>query len=354
MAARFWVPLVVTGCVAGTGGGGTNPRFTVGSTAGLLAGDLVNIATAPGGVTGVSGTMTVSLVNDATHFEVTGTFGGTYTSGGLIGGGRWTSTSTANWGLTTGSTTAGQLAPAAGDAVTFDGLSGGGVVIPAASLNAGPNSIGSLACGAFTGTLDFSVNNPSATLTSAAGFSISGNGTRTINMGSGTFTLNSATVPWTATTTTGLTFNAGTSTLDFTATSGLAQNFGGLAYATVKIESPSPRGSFSIGGSNTFANLVALAPNCIVFPNAGTTTVTTLSITGASAANPVGIMSSSATSISTLNITNAVVLDSCAIRGITFGGAASPFTATNSYDLGQNTNVTVTGPSSGGRGVVGA
>lgn len=341
MAARFWVPLVVTGCVSGTGG---NPRLTVGSTAGLLVGTVVNIATAPGGVTGVSGSMTVSAIVDATHFEVTGTFGGTYSSGGLIGGGNWTSTSAANWSLTTGGAP-GQAAPVAGDNVTLDGASGGGTVTVAASINAGPNSLGAVACGAFTGTLDFSVNNPNLTVTGSAGFAISGTGTRTIRLGSGTFTLSSTATPWQAGTITGLTFDAGTSTLDFTNSSGLTINFGTLTYSTVKFEAiASPRNFVGISGSSTFGTISIMAPMTLELTSGTTQTLTNLSVSGASASTPVGLVSVSGTTAATLTITNAPALDSCAFRGITFTNAAS---ATNSFDLGQNTNLTVTGPSGG-------
>lgn len=272
-----------------------------------------------------------------------------------VGGtGTWDNSTTTHWSATTGGA-GGAAVPVPGDNVTLDGASGGGTVTVAATINSGPNSIGSLATGAFTGTLDFSVNNPSITISGAAGFSISGIGSgRVYHLGSGTFLLNSTTTPWTATTTTGLTtFDAGTSTLEFTASNGLAINFGGLTYATVKIDSPSPRGSFSLSGANTFSNLVLVAPSCVMFPNAVTNAVTTLTLSGASAANPIGIMSSSTTAQASLNITNAIVFDSCAVRGISFAGAASPFTATNSYDLGQNTNLTVTGPSSGGAHMIG-
>ncbi len=65
-----------------------------------------------------------------------------------------------------------------------------------------------------TGTLDFSANNNSPTMQT---FNGSGTGTRTLNMGSGTWNLTgNATTIWTTATTTNLTLNRGTSTINCT------------------------------------------------------------------------------------------------------------------------------------------
>lgn len=126
-----------------------------------------------------------------------------------VGGtGTWDNSSTAHWSTSTGGAT-GASNPGIGDAVVFDASSGGGTVTPNYNL-----SVVSITMGAFTGTLDFSANNNSPTLQT---FSGTGTGARTLNMGTGTWTItgNAATV-WTLATVTNLTFSAGTSTLQFT------------------------------------------------------------------------------------------------------------------------------------------
>jgi hypothetical protein len=351
MASKFWVPLVVTGCVSGTGG---NPRLTVGSTAGLLVGTVVNIATAPGGVTGVSGSMTVSAIVDGAHFEVTGTFGGAYTSGGLIGGGNWTSTSTANWSGSTGGAP-GSAVPVAGDAVSFDALSGGGTVTVAATFNTG-NSLGSFIFGAFSGALDFLTNSPNVTITGsgATAFSGTGAGTRTFNMGNGLWKIsNSTTTTFSMNAIGGLVFNANSSTIEITGNTASVVNFlgGGLPYNVVTFDLNTLKGGVAFSGTNSFANL-SLSPGYYSFPNGVTTTITTLTLLSASASNPISLASNTAAA-ATLSIgALSGSFDWCAFRGITFAGAASPITANDCFDLGLNTSL-IANPPSGGAHIIG-
>src|ERR1700688_4568565 len=91
-----------------------------------------------------------------------------------VGGtGTWDSSTTTNWSASTGGA-GGASVPGSSDTVTFDGASGGGVV----TVNFGGTiTLQSLTTGAFTGTLDFSVNNNSVTLTTGNGFNNSGTGT---------------------------------------------------------------------------------------------------------------------------------------------------------------------------------
>lgn len=130
----------------------------------------------------------------------------------LITGGStvsWTTINTAIWSATTGGAT-GASVPGSSDTVTMDANSGGGTVQPNYAF-----TVISITMGAYTnGTLDFSSSNNSPSMST---FSCSGTSTRTLNMGSGTFSItgNNATV-WTFATGTGLTFNAGTSTVQFT------------------------------------------------------------------------------------------------------------------------------------------
>jgi hypothetical protein len=125
----------------------------------------------------------------------------------ITGGGSvtWDASNTAIWSATSGGGT-GASVPGSGDTVTMDGSSGGGTV----TLGYNP-TVTSITMGAYTGTFAASTFSPTM-----ATFSASGTGTRTLNMGSGTWTLTgSGTTIWQFTTTTGLTFNAGSSTVDF-------------------------------------------------------------------------------------------------------------------------------------------
>ncbi len=119
-----------------------------------------------------------------------------------VGGtGTWDASDTTHWAASSNGA-AGQSVPGVADTVVFDGSSGGGTVTVNTNF-----SITTFTTGAFTGTIDFSVNNNSPTMTA---FSISGTGTRTLNMGSGTWTItgNNATI-WNATTITNLTLVRG-------------------------------------------------------------------------------------------------------------------------------------------------
>jgi hypothetical protein len=81
----------------------------------------------------------------------------------------------------------------------------------------------------------------------------------------------------------------------------------------------------------------------ILFPNALTTTINNLVVSG-SASAPVALLSASVTVTATVAVTTATI-DSAALRWLTFTGGPS---ATNSFDLGSNSGITITGPSGGG------
>lgn len=108
-----------------------------------------------------------------------------------VGGtGTWDASDTSHWAATTGGAS-GASVPGAADTVTLDGSSGGGTVTMGAAYNP---TVVSITMGAFTGTLDLSVNNNTPTMTT---FSNTGTATRTLRMGSGTWTLTgSGTTIW--------------------------------------------------------------------------------------------------------------------------------------------------------------
>jgi hypothetical protein len=276
-----------------------------------------------------------------------------------VGGtGTWDNAAITHWAPTTGGGATGcstsNAAPTTGDTVTFDGASGGGTVTVASTING--LSLNQITMGAFTGTLDFSVNNPNITIT--AQFSISGSGTRTLKLGSGTFTLSPGggnNTAWFATTTTGLTFTAGTSTIVYNGTTSVAVNSfagGGLTYNNVTLaNSAAPAVTMQIAGSNTFNSLTVTAPALVKLT--GTTTATTLTLAGTSFSNAIALLNDNQPSATTISVASGTVTCNwCAIAGLTFSGGAT-FTATNSFDLKGNAGITITGPSGGGGHIIG-
>jgi hypothetical protein len=269
-----------------------------------------------------------------------------------VGGtGTWDNVTTTHWSASTGGA-GGASVPAAVDLVTFDGASGGGTVTVAATINAS-NTLSSITMGAFTGTLDFSANNPSITLT-GNGFSNNGTGTRTLNMGSGTFTLTGgSTTVWDCGTITGLTFNAGTSNIviapgGFPNSTSIA--FNTLTYATVTL-GPSGAVSLGVSGACTIGTLNIIGPIRTAVVN-GTTISTALSIQGTST-SPVVWTNNTPTTVSSVTLSAPGATASwCALSGITF--VTNSLTATNSWNMGSVTNATITNPSTTGGGIIGS
>lgn len=121
----------------------------------------------------------------------------------------------------------------------------------------------------------FDANNFNISL--SGNFSSSNSNLRTINMGSGTWTLSSTggTI-WNVATTTNLTLNASTSIILITDTGNSATTFqgGGKTYATLWYTRGASTGTNTIVGTNTFAFLQdtgSTAAHTLVFPNVTTT-----------------------------------------------------------------------------------
>lgn len=346
MASRFWVTQPVSGAIVSP----TSPpqvRLTVSSTTGMTTGDVRTVAGIVG-TTEANGTWTITVI-DGTHIDLQGTtFANLYTSGGSVNG-KWDATNTNNWVSSSGGTNYGQTVPGSADGATFDGSSGGGTVTVNTTI-----SVASLTCGAHTGTLDFSANNNNVTI-GTSGFSGSGSGTRTFNKGNGTWIITASTSnAWDFTTTTNLTFNANSSTLIFTGNPSAAPfNFvgGGLTYNAVTFSAQSNRGGVVISGTNNLGSLTIGAPNTIFLTQSVTQTVTAMSVAG-SLGNPVLITSTNSTNQATITkASGSVTLDYATLRGIAFTTAT--WAATNSFDLGRNSGITITSPSAGVAGVIG-
>lgn len=269
-----------------------------------------------------------------------------------VGGtGTWDNSSTTHWSATSGGSN-GASVPGSGDTVTFDGSSGGGTV----TLNFGGTiTVQSITMGAFTGIWDNSVNNNNITLTNnGAAFSGSGSATREIRLGSATYTLTGTAVTWTFATGTNLTLSAASSTVVFNSAGAGVNTFtssNSLTWGNLTCSAGVGGGSHRILGSSlTFNNITVSAPNLLRFGASTTTTISTFSSVGTSSSQI--SLSSDALITATLALTTSSIAWS-AIRDLTFTG--SP-TATNSFDLGNNSGITITSPvaSGSGGGVIGS
>lgn len=271
-----------------------------------------------------------------------------------VGGtGTWDSTSTTNWAATSGAAS-GASAPVAGDNVTFDANSGTGTITPNGTI-AGI-AFGSLTAGALTGgsTLAFNTNNPNVSFTTV---SFTGTGTRTINMGSGTWTCTAGTgtVPFDAGTQTNLTPTFQNATLNLTGNGAsrlLSLGVPSGGYGPVIIGDNSTKGAIAITGATTLASLTIGSGNAVTFTQGATLTITgALTINGTSSA-PSALQSASPQSnVTTISVGSASTATWTAFLRVTESGAGT-ITATDSFDLGGNTNLNITAPSGGG-GVVG-
>lgn len=274
-----------------------------------------------------------------------------------VGGtGTWDNSDTTHWATGSGGG-GGASVPTSADTVTFDGSSGGGTVTVAATIN-GNNTLQSITCGAFTGTLDFSVNNPSITMGSWSG---TGSGARTIKLGSGTFTITSnAGTVWNMTSTTSLTWDAGTSTVALN--SGATNNNrtftpGILTYGTISIGANASSGILTLNdASAVYTNLSVSSPNCIVVASSAARTVTNAPTISGSSLSSSGVISFIGSPLGANGIfttaSGTASFTYCAFRNITGSGGAT-FTASNSVDLGGNSGITITAPTIGGGGVIG-
>ncbi len=278
----------------------------------------------------------------------TATWDQTNTGGGGAGGIKWAS---ASGGGTACAAVSGPAAgvPGASDTATLDAASGGGTV----TLNFGGTvSLTTLTMGAFTGTFDNSVNNNNFTI--SGNFAGSGTGARTYKLGTATYTLTGAASRWQVVTVTNLTYTATASTISFTGTSGLrgiesssgtAMSHGNVIFAA---STGSGRGHVNNNsGASTLASLTITAPNYIQFPAGATTTITGAFTWTGTRGSEIAIasdaISTTATAAAAANSTAAWA----SFRDMTFTG--SPI-ANNSFDLGNNSGITINGPATFGSG----
>lgn len=172
--------------------------------------------------------------------------------------------------------------------------------------------------------------------------------TRTITMGSGTWTLSGTGTTWNASTTTGLTLNKDTSTIVVSNTSATAKTFigGGLTYNNVTFSGD----NITVTGANTFNTLAinnAGLANGLKLTNGVTQTVTNITTNG-SAGNLAILQSTSAGSAATISKASGTVsVDYMSIKDSTATGGATFYAGANSTNVSGNTGWTFTAPPSG-------
>ena len=132
-------------------------------------------------------------------------------------------------------------------------------------------------------------------------FSSNNSNTRSLLMGSGTFTLTGTGTVWSMSTTTGMTLTPSTSTIVFNGSGVGTFNGGGLTFNNLTQASSN---ALSIGGSNTFNTISnSVSPTTITFTAGTTQTVNNFNVNG-TAGNLVTLNSSTSGTQATIAITN--------------------------------------------------
>ncbi|MFA7253862.1 MAG: fibronectin type III domain-containing protein [Patescibacteria group bacterium] len=169
---------------------------------------------------------------------------------------------------------------------------------------------------------------------------VSSNGnTRTINMGSGNFTVTGTSVVWNTGTTTNLTLNPESSTIIIGNTSDTAKTFtgGGLTYNNIVVTAGGA-GVVSINGANTFNNLTINSPKTVTFPANTTTTINGTFTANGTSGNIVTLNSSSAGQAATIAHSGNIASSWNSIQDITSTGGS--WGASFSTNVSGNTGIT--------------
>lgn len=241
--------------------------------------------------------------------------------------GTWDNVTTTHWSTSSGGA-GGASVPTSSDDVFINAGSGTGTVTINTNF-----SVLSLTTGGFNGTIDFSANNNSPTMGS---FSGTGTTVRTLNMGSGTWTVTGAGTAWALGTTTNLTFNANTSTIKFTDTSSSSLTFNGgngLAYNNIWFSRGTGTGSNNLVANNTFNDLKdnGSIAHSLIFQNGSSITVSTFTVSG----NPGNLITLNSTTTGTYTLSKSsgiVSSDYLNIQHCVATGGATWYAGANSVN----------------------
>jgi hypothetical protein len=179
--------------------------------------------------------------------------------------------------------------------------------------------------------------------------------TRTITMGSGTWTIGgnvpNSTNILNIQTLTNLTFNKNTANITVPS-NGLAGQrgwaSGTLTFNDLTIDTNSGQGVFAFNSGNPTFGAITVGGGIVLAPSSGSTvTGSSLTMSSGTAAVPNGIQCATLGSTATLSITSgSISIPWCVFRDMIFSGGAT-FAATNSIDLGNNTGISISTPASG-------
>jgi hypothetical protein len=263
-----------------------------------------------------------------------------------------TYTGTTTFNATTTGKTVTTNGVAFGSTVTFDGVGGGWTLGSALTNSAGSTIV-------TNGTFDTSSSGNYAVTTAA--LNSNNSNTRTINLNASTLTLSSVSNPIVFTTTTGLTFNAGTSSINCSGTSvafaGSNLTYYNVAFTSSAQTTPSitgantfnnlsigGTGALTITGSNTFNDITTtVRPTSVLFTAGTTNTFTNFSLSG-TAGNLVTIGSVTAASHTLSKASGTVSADYLSISRSTATGGASWYAGANSTNGGNNSGWIFTAP----------
>lgn len=193
------------------------------------------------------------------------------------------------------------------------------------------------------GTFDADIYN-----LTAFSFASSNSNTRAINMGSGIWSMSGSSTVWNIATTTGLTFNKGTSNILLSGSTAGTRTFagGGLSYNKLTIGgNPTATAITQITGTNTFTEMasVSTGPVAVRFTATGFT-VDTWSISG-TATDMIAIQSSVSGAQRNFNLTNVTSgINYLSVKDIAVNQTNRFYVGPNSTDGGNNLNVYFTNP----------
>jgi hypothetical protein len=207
----------------------------------------------------------------------------------------------------------------------------GGTVQLADALNIGSNTL-TVTNGTFT-TNGFTCN--------IGGLSSSNSNVRSINLGASSVLVSSTT--FALTTITNLTFNAGTSTINFNNAVQVTFNSGGLTFYNVIYSGVNGNVVIQILGANTFNNLtLGVSGNTQPFAysfSANQTINGTLTCAGVSAVRRIFLRSDTVGTQRTLTV-NSISATDCDFRDINLAGTASGASPTRAGNCGGNSGIT--------------
>lgn len=265
----------------------------------------------------------------------------------------WDASNTGMWAGSSGGAT-GAPVPVGVDGAIFDSNTCVGGTTCTITVNTNP-TVDFLEFDTCTGSttgciLDFSANNNNITINSQ--YLGNGGGLRTLKMGNGTWTIVAGSgIVWDSSATTNFTQVSGNSTITVGAGINNGPTFSmglGIIYNTIQATGVV---KFISGvGTIQVNNLTIVAPAYIIYQDGVTLQVNTaFTVSGSSSTNQVGFAATGIGAAATiLKLPSSSTMSWVSLRDISFAGSGSTPTATNSFNLGHNVNVTITPPGGGG------